>query len=116
MLAQLVKQLDVLEGICVGPYVAGPQVTAADSALMPTFVFLTFILPRYFGWRDVFAGRPKLAAWWGRMQQDTASKRVRTGRRVCSNRAHHDHRVCQQPNKNNVHSKLCAWMCACLCR
>lgn len=76
MLAQLVKQLDVLEGVCVGPYIAGPQVTAADSALMPTFVFLTFILPRYFGWRDVFVGRPKLAAWWGRMQQDAASKRV----------------------------------------
>lgn len=76
MLAQLVKQLDVLEELCVGPYIAGPQVTAGDSALMPTFVFLTFILPRYFGWRDVFAGRPKLGAWWARMQQDPPSKRV----------------------------------------
>lgn len=77
MLAQLVKQLDVLEGLCVGPYFAGPEVTAADSALMPTFVFLTFILPRYFGWSDVFSGRPKLAAWWVRLQQDAAAKKVR---------------------------------------
>lgn len=76
MLAQLVKQLDVLEELCVGPYIAGAQVTAGDSALMPTFVFISFILPRYFGWQDVFAGRPKLAAWWARMQQDPASKRV----------------------------------------
>jgi glutathione S-transferase len=76
MLAQLVKQLDVLEGVCVGPYIAGQQLTGGDSALMPTFVFLTFILPRYFGWDDVFAGRPKLAAWWARMQQDPVAKRV----------------------------------------
>lgn len=76
MLAQLVKQLDVLEGVCVGPFIAGQQLTAGDSALMPTFVFLTFILPRYFGWNDVFAGRPKLAAWWARMQQDPVARRV----------------------------------------
>lgn len=46
LLAQLVKQLDVLEELCVGPYIAGLEVTAGDSALMPTFVFMTFILPR----------------------------------------------------------------------
>lgn len=76
MLAQLVKQLDVLEGICKGPYIAGPSITGGDSALLPTFVFLTFILPRYFGWQNVFAGRPKLAAWWAAMQQDPAANRV----------------------------------------
>ncbi|WIA30397.1 hypothetical protein OEZ86_000482 [Tetradesmus obliquus] len=76
LLQQLVKQLDVLEGICVGPYIAGPDITTGDSALFPTVVIMTYILPRYFGWRDVFAGRPKLAAWWGRMQQDEHAKRV----------------------------------------
>jgi hypothetical protein len=76
-LAQLVKQLDVLEGLCVGPFVAGNTITSGDSALLGTFVFLTFILPRYFGWRDVFAGRPKLAAWWAAMQADPCARRVR---------------------------------------
>jgi hypothetical protein len=57
--------------------------TTGDSALFPTFVFMTYILPRYFGWRDVFAGRPKLAAWWSRMQQDTHAKRV-SGHEHCS--------------------------------
>eukprot|EP00879_Flechtneria_rotunda_P008174 GHRR01008563.1.p1 GENE.GHRR01008563.1~~GHRR01008563.1.p1 ORF type:complete len:206 (+),score=58.71 GHRR01008563.1:1275-1892(+) len=76
LLKQLVKQMDVLEHICVGPYVAGPEITSGDSALMPTFVFMTFILPRYFGWRDVFAGRPRLAAWWLEMQEPRASRRV----------------------------------------
>jgi hypothetical protein len=52
--------------------------TTGDSALFPTFVFFTYILPRYFGWRDVFAGRPKLAAWWALMQQDAHTKRVST--------------------------------------
>jgi hypothetical protein len=52
--------------------------TTGDSALFPTFVFCTYILPRYFGWSDVFAGRPKLAAWWGLMQQDPHTKRVST--------------------------------------
>lgn len=55
---------------------AGPDITTGDSALFPTVVFMTYILPRYFGWRDVFVGRPKLAAWWGRMQQDEHAKRV----------------------------------------
>eukprot|EP00775_Hariotina_reticulata_P011007 gene11007-11161_t len=76
MLEQLVKQMDVLEGLCVGPYVAGESITAGDSALVGTFVFFTFTLERYFGWPDVFAGRPKLATWWKLMQQDPAAKRV----------------------------------------
>jgi hypothetical protein len=52
--------------------------TTGDSALFPTFVFFTYILPRYFGWSDVFAGRPKLAAWWALVQQDAHAKRVST--------------------------------------
>lgn len=75
-LAQLVAQLDALEGVVVGPYVTGTELTAGDAALLPTFVFLTYILPRYFGWSDVFAGRPKLAAWWERMAADSVAARV----------------------------------------
>lgn len=89
LLEQLNKQLDNLESVCVGPYIAGPEITTGDSALMPTFVFLTYILPKYFGWRDVFAGRPKLAAWWQHMQQDPHAERVSACRctgqdRICS--------------------------------
>eukprot|EP00878_Enallax_costatus_P031450 GHUV01034395.1.p3 GENE.GHUV01034395.1~~GHUV01034395.1.p3 ORF type:complete len:126 (-),score=44.72 GHUV01034395.1:2325-2702(-) len=76
LLEQLNQQIDNFEAICVGPYIAGPEVTSADSALLPTFVFMTYILPKYFGWRDVFAGRQKLAAWWDRMQQDPAAQKV----------------------------------------
>lgn len=76
LLEQLDQQIDNLEGICVGPYIAGPDVTTADSALLPTFVFMTYILPKYFGWRDVFSGRPKLAAWWDSILQDPAAQRV----------------------------------------
>jgi hypothetical protein len=31
LLQQLVKQLDVLEGICVGPYIAGAQCISAAA-------------------------------------------------------------------------------------
>jgi hypothetical protein len=34
------------------------------------------MLPKYFGWRDVFAGRPKLAAWWAAVQVDAEAARV----------------------------------------
>lgn len=33
-------QLDVLEGLCVGPYLAGDAITSADSAVFPTVVFM----------------------------------------------------------------------------
>jgi hypothetical protein len=34
------------------------------------------MLPDVFGWADVFAGRPKLAAWWRALQDDPAAARV----------------------------------------
>jgi len=34
------------------------------------------MLPDVFGWKDVFAGRPKLAAWWRHLQGDAAAVRV----------------------------------------
>ncbi|GIL70070.1 hypothetical protein Vretimale_3346 [Volvox reticuliferus] len=73
---QIAYQLNVLEGIVEGPYVAGSQVTSADAALFPTFVFFEFMLPTYFGWKDVFAGRPKLAAWWNNMKADPVAAKI----------------------------------------
>ncbi|GLC43872.1 hypothetical protein PLESTF_001405100 [Pleodorina starrii] len=75
-IGQIAFQLDVLEGLVRGPYAAGSQVTAADAALFPTFVFFEFMLPAYFGWSDVFAGRPKLAAWWAHMKQDPVAAKI----------------------------------------
>lgn len=37
---QIAFQLDVLESICAGPYLAGDQITTADSAVFPTVVFM----------------------------------------------------------------------------
>ena len=79
-IAEIAKQLDVLEGILevrAAPFVAGDAPTFADAALFPTFVFMEFILPRHFGWADVFAGRPKLKAWWAAMCADTQCARVK---------------------------------------
>ena len=109
-----------------GPFVAGSEITAADAALFPTFVFFDFILPTYFGglgwawrpgcwravlllcgaaaggdawprppssqsihaalappvcsctgWKDVFAGKPKLKSWWENMKKDAEGAKVR---------------------------------------
>ncbi|KAK3289592.1 hypothetical protein CYMTET_2986 [Cymbomonas tetramitiformis] len=76
-IAELAKQLDVLEGIVEGsPYIVGDTPSLADAALFPTFVFFTYILPSQFGWTDVFASRPKLKAWWEHMCKDDCGKRV----------------------------------------
>jgi len=32
----------------------------ADAALFPTYVFMHYILPRHFGWKDFFAGQARL--------------------------------------------------------
>ena len=57
-IAQLAKQLDVLEGYMVGPYCVGEDMSYADTALVPTFVFMNYILPKYFGWKTIFEDRP----------------------------------------------------------
>jgi len=80
-IAELAKQLDVLEAVLcpAGPFAAGGERTTADAALFPTFCFYTFILPRVFGWADVFAGRPRLARWWAALCADGEAERVRRG-------------------------------------
>ncbi len=71
---------------------AGSELSTADAALFPTFVFYELMLPSIFGWQDVFAGRPKLRAWWENMKQDPIAAKVRgapvrdvpLGRQACA--------------------------------
>jgi glutathione S-transferase len=79
-LAELAKQLAVLEGLAVGPYLAGDTPTEADFALYPTLgVFLDFIVPRVFGWPSLLdaTNHPKLTAWVATVAEWPAAKRVR---------------------------------------
>lgn len=80
-IAQIAKQLDVIENIMGlrtdGPFIAGAEPSTADAALFPTWVFIEHILPKHFGWTDgVFVGRPKTEAWWKAMCADTCGARV----------------------------------------
>lgn len=74
--AQIAKQLDVLEGYVVGPYCTGESMSYADTALVPTFVFMNFILPKFFGWPSLWEDRPKLEKWWQLMNEDPEAKMV----------------------------------------
>ena len=71
------KQLNVLEGLIVGPYCVGDQVTEADFAMYPTFIFFQKLMPLVFGWGCVFENRPKLKAWWHKVDELDAAKRVK---------------------------------------
>ena len=73
---QLAAQLDNLETLVVGPHVVGDELTTADGALFPNMCWMIFILPQFFGWEDVFKGRPKLAACWESIQEDEAAAKV----------------------------------------
>ena len=39
-------------------------------------MFYTHILPKHFGWRSAFEGRPKLARWFEALAADPAAARV----------------------------------------
>ena len=76
-IADINRQLDVLEGIVVGPHVIGDELSSADAAIFPTLVFMNFMLPRFFKWADVFKGRPHLKSYWECMNEDPAGAKVR---------------------------------------
>ena len=76
-IAEINDILQTLERLCVGPFLVGERMSTADVAAFPHFVFMVDMLPRYFGWPDVFAGRPKLAAWWDTVQAEPVVARVR---------------------------------------
>jgi glutathione S-transferase len=73
-------QLDVIEQsmapLSLGPFVAGPEITAADGALFPTLLFCDFILPTYFKWTGLWSTRPRLLAWWKAVNEDPEAKKV----------------------------------------
>jgi len=78
-IATIATQLDAIEHTIkdtAAPFVCGHQMTTADAALFPTMVFCQFMLPKFFGWPDVLAGRPTLAAWWAAVQEDKEASKI----------------------------------------
>ena len=42
------------------------------------FVFMTHLLPKYFGWENVFDGRPSLERWYKHMStEDACAKKIK---------------------------------------
>jgi glutathione S-transferase len=68
-LSELQGRLDQLETMLAAPgsFAAGADFTLADCALAPTMCFVTNMLPG-FGAKPPLEGRPKLAAWWSKVQ------------------------------------------------
>ncbi|KAF5838786.1 hypothetical protein DUNSADRAFT_2248 [Dunaliella salina] len=65
-IGQIAAQMDAIEFAIkdtASPFITGSEMTTADGALFPTIVFMQYILPKFFGWKDIFANRPKLAVW-----------------------------------------------------
>ena len=75
-LAEIKLRLDQLEGmLSSGPYALGGSFTLADCALVPTSFFMNLMLPMM-GAPAFTEGRPKLTAWWARVQERSAVKKV----------------------------------------
>lgn len=80
-LAEIWKQLSWLEQQCAGPYFLGDQLTLADFTWFPTAIFMEYMLPKVFGWPDIFnkdaaTPFPALAAWYTGLRQTPAFKEV----------------------------------------
>ena len=81
-ISEIDRLLDVMEktvgGFEPGPYLCGDAPSTADAALFPTFVFMTHLLPKYFGWENVFDGRPSLERWYKHMStEDACAKKIK---------------------------------------
>jgi glutathione S-transferase len=76
-LADINTRLDQLEAMLApnGPWATGDMFTLADAALTPTMFFMSNFLPQ-FGVKGPFEGRPKLKAWWDRVQERPSAKKV----------------------------------------
>jgi glutathione S-transferase len=75
-LAEIKTRLDQLETmLSSGPYALGGSFTLADCALIPTMFFANLLLPMM-GAASPTEGRPKLGAWWGKVQQRPAVQKV----------------------------------------
>ena len=74
-LADLATRLDYLEARIGSPWAAGEAFSLADCALAPTVWYVEKIAP-LFGAADPFASRPKLKAWFTRVQERPSVKRA----------------------------------------
>jgi glutathione S-transferase len=68
-LSELQGRLDLLETMLASPgnFATGAEFTLADCALAPTMFFVTNMLPG-FGAKPPLESRPKLTAWWTKVQ------------------------------------------------
>lgn len=55
-----------------GPYALGDQPTQADCAMLPCLLMMSGVVAA-FGTTDLYADRPRLKAWFARMQQDAVA-------------------------------------------
>ena len=79
-LAEIWKQLSWLEANMKGPCLGGDYVTHADLTWFPTCVFMEYMLPRVFGWPEVFRESqhfPRLAAWYSKLDAREPFREVR---------------------------------------
>ncbi len=76
-LSELQTRLDQLESMLAEPgnFAAGPDFTLADCSLAPTIFFVTNVLPG-FGAQAPLEHRPRLAAWWGKVQERPSVKKA----------------------------------------
>lgn len=76
-LTELQMRLDQLESMLAEPgsFAAGPNFTLADCALAPTTFFITNVLPG-FGAKTPLEHRPRLAAWWIKVQERPSVKKA----------------------------------------
>lgn len=75
-MAEYNSNLDQLEAsISDGPWLTGDKFTLADAAVAPTLFLQDHLVPN-FGSKKPFDGRPKLAAWWQRIQERESTKKV----------------------------------------
>src|SRR5207247_1432244 len=74
-------RLDQVEAMLApnGPWATGNMFTLADAALTPTLFFAVNLLPA-FGAKSPLEGRPKLTAWWGRVQERPRPRRCLVNR------------------------------------
>ena len=60
----------------------GGKLTHADLTWFPTTVFMEYLLPRVFGWPEIFREKehfPKLKAWFEFLEQNEHFSKVREG-------------------------------------
>lgn len=74
-LTELQGRLDQLEAtLAADGYAIGADFTLADCALAPTVFFVVNLLPS-FGAKPPLEGRPRLAAWWAKVQERPSVKK-----------------------------------------